>query len=337
MKKALIVLAAVSAAGAASAQSSVTLSGTIDVGVRRVNGDYNVGGSSTTNRIIFSGREDLGGGTYAIFSLQHRFNPQNGSIGGTTFNQGANSNVFWRESWVGVGGSFGDIRLGRIIMPLQDMNGGFEPWGVTTVSSIHTGGINATIRGNNVIYYRSPNMSGFSLHAAIAAAEGQISAENGGGIASAVTPTGFQNRERPTGFNLRYAAGPLNVGVAYDRNAADMKTQAFYGSYDFGSVKLMGQFEKGDNYTSNAGTVPEDITNMSLGVIVPVGSLEVRAGLVRVNSDLTNRDGSKLGLGAHYWLSKRTNLYTGIGKSSGDRFTDAQKKTNFDVGVMHRF
>lgn len=339
MKKVLIVLATLSAAaGTASAQSSVTLSGTVDAGVRRIGGDYSLAGSgSSNNRFILSGREDLGGGMSAIFSLQHRFNINNGSIGGTTFAQPANSNVFWRESWVGLGGGFGDVRLGRIIMPLQDMNGGFEPWGVTTVASVHTGGINATIRGNNVIYYRSPNLAGLSVHAAIAAAEGQLTAENGGGIAGAITPAARVNSERPIGFNIRYAAGPLNVGLAYDRNGADMKTTGLYGAFNFGAVRLMGQFEKGDNFTSAAGTIAEDIKNMSLGVAVPLGSVELRAGYVRVNSDLANRDGSKFGLGAFYNLSKRTGLYTDFGKASGDRYTDAQKKAAFDIGVRHAF
>ena len=192
MKWSLIALATLTAAaGSASAQSSVTLSGSVDAGVRRVGtatgNDWQMGGSgSGFNRFILSGREDLGGGMSATFSLQHRFNIQNGTIGGTTFAQPANANVFWRESWVGLGGGFGDVRLGRILMPLQDMNGGFEPWGVSTVASVHTGGINATIRGNNVIYYRSPSMGGLSVHAAVAAAEGQLNAENGGGFAGAL-------------------------------------------------------------------------------------------------------------------------------------------------------
>ena len=343
MKWSLIALATLSAvAGSASAQSSVTLSGAVDAGIRRVGtasgSDWQLGGSgSSNNRFILSGREDLGGGMSAIFSLQHRFNIQNGTIGGTTFSQPANANVFWRESWVGLAGGFGDVRLGRILMPLQDMNGGFEPWGVTTVGSVHTGGINATIRGNNVIYYRSPNMGGLSAHAAIAAAEGQLSAENGGSIAGAITPTAFVNRERPIGFNVRYASGPINVGVAYDRNSADMKTTGLYGSYNFGAFRLMGQFEKGDNYTTAAGTTKEDIKNLSLGIAAPLGPVEVRAGYVRVNSNLARRDGSKLGFGGVYNLSKRTNLYATLGKSSGDRYTAAQKKAAFDLGVTHRF
>jgi predicted porin len=343
MKNVLIVLATLSAAGAACAQSSVTLSGSVDAGIRRVGAatggsDWQLAGSgSSFNRFILSGREDLGGGMSAIFSLQHRFNINNGTIGGTTFAQSANANVFWRESWVGLGGGFGDVRLGRIIMPLQDMNGGVEPWGVSTVASVHTGGINATIRGNNVIYYRSPSLGGLSVHAAIAAGEGQLTAETGGGFAGAFTPAAIVNSERPTGFNVRYAAGPLNVGVAYDRNGADMKTTGVYGSFNFGAVKLMGQFEKGDNFTTAAGTVAEDIKNMSIGVAVPLGLVELRAGYIRVNSDLANRDGSKFGFGGFYNLSKRTGLYADVGKSTGDRFTAAQKKAAFDIGVRHAF
>jgi len=314
MKWSLIAFATFSVvAQSASAQSSVTLSGAVDAGIRRVGtatgSDWQLGGSgSSNNRFILSGREDLGGGMSAIF-----------------------------ESWVGLGGAFGDVRLGRILMPLQDMNGGFEPWGVTTVGSVHSGGINATIRGNNVIYYRSPAFGGLSVHAAIAAAEGQLNAENGGGIAGAITPATFVNRERPIGFNLRYASGPINVGVAYDRNSADMKTTGLYGSFNFGVMRLMGQFEKGDNYTTAAGTTKENIKNLSLGIAAPMGPIEVRAGYIRVNSDLAGRDGNKLGFGGVYNLSKRTNLYATLGKSSGDRFTAAQKKAAFDLGVTHRF
>ena len=89
MKWSLIALATLSAAaGSASAQSSVTLSGSVDAGIRRVGAatgsDWQMGGSgSSFNRFILAGREDLGGGMSAIFSLQHRFNVQNGTIGGT--------------------------------------------------------------------------------------------------------------------------------------------------------------------------------------------------------------------------------------------------------------
>lgn len=81
----------------------------------------------------------------------------------------------------------------------------------------------------------------------------------------------------------------------------------------------------------------EDIKNLSIGVTAPVGPVEIRAGYVRVDSDLAGRDGSKFGFGGFYTLSKRTGLYADLGKSSGNRFTAAQKKAAFDIGVRHAF
>ena len=373
MKKSLLALAVLSAfASAASAQSSVPLSGLVDAGVRRVGlnstasgNDWSLGGSqSAYNSFTLGGREDLGGGMTAFFTLNHRFNINNGTIN-------SYSNTFWRNSFVGLGGAFGDVRLGRMLMPLQDMNGGFDPWGTGNVASIHTGGITATIRSNNTIYYRSPNLSGLTFHAAIAAAEGQyVGAVAGFGSTSDETANNFgsranadkNNAQRPTGFAVRYAAGPLNVGLAYDRNTVDTKTVGVYGTYDFGAFKLWGQYEKGDGsyYWRNtvvAGNVfrrDENLKNLSIGVTAPFGPVIAKAGYVRTDSNLVGMDGGKFGLGADYFLSKRTNLYTNIAKLNGDRFAPGtaptlsttamklsnnrnQRNTQFDIGITHRF
>lgn len=361
MKKSLLALAVLSAfAGAASAQSSVTLSGIVDAGIRRVgvasgtgtDTDWQVGGSqSGYNAITFSGREDLGGGMYAFFSLNHRFNINNGTVNsagntcaGTVAAGTPNCsavNTFWRNTAVGLGGGFGDVRLGRILMPLQDMNGGFDPFATGTVGSTHTGGITATIRANNAVYYRSPNLGGVSIHAAIAAGEGQLQGETANAFGSVAPRGALGGQERPIGVSVRYAAGPINVGLAYDKNYADIKTIGAYASFDFGFMKLMGQFEKGDS-SNNAGTAIggqefENMKNFSIGLRAPLGPVTILAGYLVAKSDVDNRDAKKFGLGAEYSLSKRTNLYTNVGKSSGDRLTDAQKKVAFDVGVTHRF
>jgi predicted porin len=229
------------------------------------------------------------------------------------------------------------------------MNGGFDPFLTGTVGSVHTGGIAATIRANNAIYYRSPSMGGLSVHAAIAAGEGQLQAETANNFGNQA-PTALLNRERPAGFNLRYAAGPLNVGIAYDRNTVDYKTTGVYGAYDFRVVKLMAQFEKGDSLavspacTAATCVAKEDIKNFSIGATAPVGPVLIRAGYVRTDSNLAGRDGSKFGFGGDYSLSKRTNLYATVGKLTGDRFRPGiistsvnQRKAMFDLGVTHRF
>ena len=80
MKKSLLALAVLGAfASAASAQSSVTLSGGIDTAIQRTNGDWNfsTGNSGRTN-FTLSGREDLGGGMYAFTSAAPRSNHTGG-------------------------------------------------------------------------------------------------------------------------------------------------------------------------------------------------------------------------------------------------------------------
>jgi predicted porin len=91
MKKSLLALAVLSAfAGAASAQSSVTLSGSVDLGVVRQNGAWNMqnAGSSRT-AFTLSGTEDLGGGMRAFFLMNHRFNMNTGAQ--------RDGNAFWRQ------------------------------------------------------------------------------------------------------------------------------------------------------------------------------------------------------------------------------------------------
>ncbi len=173
MKKSLLALAVLGAfAGAASAQSSVTLSGMVDAGIKARGSDWSMGGSqSGYNNFTISGKEDLGGGLNAFFVLNHRFLINNGKSNTSSGNgtEPAN-NVFWRNAFVGLGGGWGDVRLGRMLMPLQDMNGGFDAFDTGYVGSTHTGGLMATVRANSAVYYRSPSFGGLSFHAAVAEA-----------------------------------------------------------------------------------------------------------------------------------------------------------------------
>ncbi|MFT3819480.1 MAG: porin [Rubrivivax sp.] len=118
MKKSLLALAALTAfAGAASAQSSVTLFGIVDAGVARIS----AGGKSVTgmtnsgynsSRLGFRGVEDLGGGLRAEFWIEGQlFNDSgDGRNTGTALD-------FQRRSTVALAGNFGEIRLGPRLHP----------------------------------------------------------------------------------------------------------------------------------------------------------------------------------------------------------------------------
>src|SRR5258706_987573 len=109
MKKSLLALAVLGAfAGVASAQSSVTLSGTVDLNAKYVKNDgsdrrYSLSQDGiNSSQLVFSGREDLGGGLWAGFNLNSGINADTGS---------SNTKFFNRRSTVSFGGHFGEIRL----------------------------------------------------------------------------------------------------------------------------------------------------------------------------------------------------------------------------------
>src|SRR5947207_1282023 len=102
-------VAALACSTGAWAQSSVTVFGFIEAQVGRQTQDapgvklFDMGGS----RLGFKGEEDMGGGLKASFYLEHRLNPDDGTVGG-----GA---TFWKGgSWVGLShDKAGSVKLGR--------------------------------------------------------------------------------------------------------------------------------------------------------------------------------------------------------------------------------
>jgi predicted porin len=108
----ILALAAALGATGAHAQSSVTIYGSLDQYVNHMRSSS--GASMTTledgallrSRLGFRGQEDLGGGLYARFQLEMGINADNGT-------QADSTRGFDRQSWVGLGGGWGEVRLGR--------------------------------------------------------------------------------------------------------------------------------------------------------------------------------------------------------------------------------
>src|SRR5688572_19055288 len=94
MKKSLIALAVLAAAGAASAQSSVTVYGRVVAAVMKTPGaSARIDTTNGTSQLGFRGVEDLGGGLKATFDLRHRFATESGMNDGTV-----NGRPFWQGS-----------------------------------------------------------------------------------------------------------------------------------------------------------------------------------------------------------------------------------------------
>ena len=141
-KTALAVAAIVGSVAVSAQTANVTLYGYINTSIesnRGSQGGNSIGKdvtSSTVNRMTsnssrfgFRGREELGGGTYAMFQLENSFNSDDGGIAtnpgtSTAVPSGNGAAIMWgRELWVGVGGGFGEVKIGYGLTPYDDVLG----------------------------------------------------------------------------------------------------------------------------------------------------------------------------------------------------------------------
>lgn len=362
MKKSLLALAVLGAfAGAASAQSSVTVYGIVDMGITSIDTGATAGsttgitsGNQSTSRIGFKGTEDLGNGLKANFVLESTIAADTGSafstpaVAGAGPNNGiaASAGGFNRLSTVGLSGNFGAVNLGRQVSAIKDAYDAIDPFGdAGTIAPISTMFFNGALasdfgRISNSIKYTSNSFSGFKAQAAY-------------GFGETVGDTGAGSNY---GFGAGYANGPLNVQFGYhnqDRSTAaavqtaENKLTFLGASYDFGMFKLHGAYA--DTKLETFGPAAETkYRNYMLAASVKVGAAGNLMASYSVNDNRTtaNSDAQKAAIMYTYDLSKRTNFYTGYSHTSNDNgsriglVTGApvgESASALAVGVRHKF
>lgn len=320
MQKSLIALAVLGAfAGAASAQSSVTIYGKLDQAIGKLAGseDKQVM-DNTGSRIGFRGVEDLGGGLKAVFGIEHRFFPDTGTQ--------ANANFWNGYSTVGLVTQFGMVNLGRQYTPAFIMiQNQIDPFGGDTVAAgrdvgMRFGGTSKVRVADSIRYDLS--VAGFNFGASIA--EGN--AANGGGVTGA--------DDKPFSIAGNYAAGPFWIGVGYENPASEEdKVWNIGGRYNFGFMTLAAGYGKG---TTAAGA---DVKGWLIGATVPVGAFDLKA-MYATNKVDGGTELKKAGIGAHYNLSKRTKIYADVAKIGGTATVVPvvlESKTGYDLGIQHNF
>lgn len=321
MKKSLIALAVLGAfAGAASAQSSVTIYGFIDQALAKpigtedkqvVDGAQFGGGS----RLGFRGVEDLGGGYKATFGIEHRLLADTGTQ--------ANANFWQGYSTVGLVTPFGAVNLGRQYTPAFLMiQNQIDPFGGETVAQgrdtgMRFGGITKVRVSDSIRYDLS--VAGFNLGVSVA----EANAANGGAVAGA--------ENKPFSIAANYAAGPFWVGVGYE-NPADEDDKAWNigGRYNFGFLTAALGYGRGTTATGL------DANGWIVGATVPFGAFDLKAQYSKNDVDVIGET-KKIGVGVHYNFSKRTKIYADVGKVGGSATDAMDHKTGYDVGLKHTF
>mgnify|MGYP000075314957 CR=1 FL=1 len=221
MKKTLLAAALLAGfAGAASAQSSVTLYGVLDGGVRYQNfnlsnGPFSkvdistssiavVSGTQSTSRFGVKGVEDLGSGNQAVWNLEGQVNVNDGS---------ANAYSQWsRTSIVGLrNDAWGQVDIGRQLnLAFKFAGAPIDSAFLVNAPIINISGVMGitAIRQSNMLMYQSPSFSGFKFGAQYSFNTGLASGKQlitGAGAADTATGSSFD-----TGNNMRNISGAVS-------------------------------------------------------------------------------------------------------------------------------
>ncbi|WP_244849530.1 porin [Caballeronia sp. SL2Y3] len=331
-------LALLGAAGAAQAQTSVTLYGVIDTGLAYVShansaGDHLFGmvnGTLSGPRWGLKGQEDLGGGLKALFQLESGFDPGTGRL-----NQGGRE--FGRQAFVGLSGNqWGTVTLGRQYDPSVDMVQGLTAdnyWGAAFATPGDVDNYDNSLRVSNAVKYVSPVFSGFQFEGIygfsnLAGATGQgqtwggaVTYNNGPvGLAGSYlyvnnpttgrapltgTNTGWNSPSSDSLFNSVINSGYSTahaIGIARGAGQYVFGPFTVGASYSFAQYKndASSLFQQQEKFNVGNGYVNFQLT--------PAMLLGLGYTYTHASGD-TSATYHQASIGADYSLSKRTDVY----------------------------
>ncbi len=326
---AALALSCMSPAQAAET-SSVTLYGLVDLGTtyERRDGESSLrqkSGNQSGSRWGLRGAEDLGNGYRAVFRLESGFNANSGTQ--------AQGRLFGRWAYVGLGGDFGEVRLGRQWVYGFEWAGVGSPfgtgWGQASNNAslaYNDGDFGAGGRVNNAVFYATPRMNGWQAGLGYS-----FEAHDNDAFAT-------DAHDRVLTAGLRYNGGPVAAALTYERlnpnaqqpNKKTAGNLQVAGSYDFDWIKLHGTYGNLRNANTGPSAGYDKVNSFIAGVTVPTGkSSSVLASVQRATgSDITG-----WALGYEYDLSKRTNLYAYVNRVDIRESHTLQTS----VGIRHQF
>ena len=297
-------LLALFAAPVALAQSSVTIYGIVDLVVESASaGNGRVtrieSGGRNSSRLGFRGTEDLGGGNEAHFTLEMGILADTGALdqGGLTWG---------RQAYVGLGGPWGNLNLGRQNTPQFLTTYVLDPFMLGQSGNLWNVSGYLNFRQDNSIVYETPKLGAVSARLMFAPNE-NTSLLYG----------------RYTAGSVMYADGPLMLTASVDRIAGlgatpDQKYTVIGGTYELGMAKIYAAVQ----LLKNTVGFPQSSTNArvyNIGTRVGFGNTTMVAQVARRQErSQSGLDATLAGVGAEYALSKRTNLYSSFSHISND-------------------
>lgn len=351
MKKNILAIAIASAVAAPVAMADApTVYGQINVAIDSVDVDKGSSGMdvvSRNSRLGFKGSEDLGNGLKAIYQYEVQMDPVNTA-----------GDWRMRNSFVGLGGGFGTVVMGRHDTPLrmiQPKDGFADSAYAGNNTSKFNGNLKGEDRLDEVVAYMSPDFNGIKFMAAVTGqnslvgvdettAAGEVEEQAITNAMSAALTYG----SKKSGIYAAVAmvTGDKQDGAEADASATPPTTVA--SEKDFNNrTRATVQYNEGGLLASFMYNAEADAgTSMTLGAAYKMGQLTPRAKVSMVSFDdkglglaATDEDSvTNMAAGVDYHLGKKTRVYAEYA-ALGDGWDRGKKTatTVMSVGLFHKF
>ena len=366
MKKSLLALATMGAfAGAAHAQSSVTVYGVLDQSF----GMYNNGSASSatnepniaannvglmaTQRLGFRGTEDLGGGDRTNFVIEGQLNNGGGIL-------------FQRAAYVEYAGkAWGSLSLGYRDLGATNIDDLVSQAGNMGAMMIQADGAditNATGNGDglgndnaNAVVYTTPTIAGFSAEIGYKAPHTLAAVTSGSTTAAgAASNTIGTTVESQLGARIDYTWKTLKVAIGQTQGkstatstATDRKLTSMGASYDFGVVSVGYS-----RVIADVSSTAKHTYNLLSAKVPVTKQLAIHGVYQNAKANTANEEASGFTFAVSQTLSKRSTIYAqysaldnkganagyamrGTGKATATGDTIDPKA--FAVGFLHTF
>lgn len=327
MKRAIFAfLTLASLAPPAPAQSAVSVYGVLDLGIvadrdSGVSATRVDSGQQTASRLGFKAEQDLGHGLRASMLVESQIEADTGSASFA-------GRPFGSQSWVGLAGKFGSIKLGRMFTPYFGAIATNDPFDAKGPGESTRLFQDSGVRMDNTVKYSLPSgLQGFYGNLAYGAGE----------------VAGNADALRQVSMDAGYASGALNLQMAYHHSndaagATLARSTLVGGNYNFGPVRAWMVLARSRN------DLTLDTRDSLVGITVPVqGGLFAADFVHKADRFQQDADARQMAFGYYHALSRRTNVYViGSRLKNGVNVryqTTLPGKTRqlFSVGIRHQF
>ena len=311
------------------------------------------------NRFGLEGSSDLGEGLMALFKVELGLSLADSN--NDAFNFNASETLTMRNTYLGLGGTWGRFFLGRQDTPFKSSTAPLDMFINTLGDSASTLGFQ-NFRADNSIYYASPSLGGLKIATAFLA---------GGG---ATLPGGFNpdanQLAEALSLSAVYAKGPFYASLAFETASTDLSAPDTYatdapwrkwrlglGLLDWQGLSVTGMFEHWD-HAFWGDDHQADLWQFQLGYRLGRFQIKAKIGanqqrgeyelLAPVCCDLLAEDDfafQSWALGVDYAFSRQTKVFLVYSANLADPLIQANSRNAHDLldwhgaqmGISHAF